>query len=68
MQAKQWGVTEPLSVVGADEADVQRDATLDVQLHEYKLYNSDAEARKQEMIIGMLHSISMSAIAMRSRR
>ncbi|GAB2269340.1 Nuclear poly(A) polymerase 4 [Dionaea muscipula] len=57
MEAKQYGVTKPLSLSGPSKSDLQRTHLLEKFLLDAQLYESDEEAAKREEVLFRLRLI-----------
>ncbi|KAI6671865.1 hypothetical protein NL676_006750 [Syzygium grande] len=55
--ARQFGVTKPISVLGPNEADVQRSMELEKFLVDAGLYESEEEALKRQMVLHRIGQI-----------
>ncbi|KAM3586085.1 polynucleotide adenylyltransferase [Umbelopsis sp. WA50703] len=55
---QQWGVTAPISIAAPTQHELQLTETLVEALKSYNLFESDQEARKREIVLGKLNTLT----------
>ncbi|KAG2182934.1 hypothetical protein INT44_005915 [Umbelopsis vinacea] len=65
---RQWGVTAPISTASPTPHELQLTETLVEALKDYNLFESDQEARKREVVLGKLNTLTKEFVYQVSKK